>query len=115
MWKTIFDKLKQENLNPYPPGQHQGLCTEPYVVVKEGNQIPSIQSNRLGQKVIDIIVFVPLISYVALDPYVRNVRTALKGINGLRKTGTETPAITDDAKEAYTMSIEYIILKELEG
>lgn len=115
MWKIIFNKLKEKNLNPYPPGQHGGLCITPYVVVKEGTQIPSIQSNRLGQKVIDIIVFVPLGSYIALDPYVKSIRLALKEVSILRKTGFETPAITDDEKKAYTMSIEYVIMKKLEG
>jgi hypothetical protein len=115
MWKVIFDKLKENNLNPYPPGKHEGLCDKPYCVVKEGTQIPSIQSNRLGQKVIDIIVFVPLSSYIALEPYMKQIRAALKEVLDLRKTGFETPAITDDDKKAYTSSIEYVIIKKLEG
>lgn len=115
MWKTIFDKLKEKGLNPYPPGKHEGLCDKPYCVVKEGTQIPSIQSNRVGQRVIDIIVFVPLSSYIALDPYLKQIRSALKELPNLRKTGFETPAVTDDDKKAYTTSIEYVIIKKLEG
>ncbi|WP_313758562.1 hypothetical protein [Tissierella sp.] len=76
MWQEIYTKLKENNLNPYPPGKHKGLCEEPYVVIKEGTQIPSINSNRLGQKVIDIIVFVPLDSYIAVDIYVKKIRAA---------------------------------------
>lgn len=115
MWKTIFDKLKQKGLNPYPPGQHTGLCDKPYCVVKEGNQLPSLQSNRLGQRIIDIIVFVPLNSYIALEPYMKQIRFALKELPNLRKTGFETPAVTDNDKKAYTSSIEYVIIKKLEG
>lgn len=115
MWKSIFDKLRQEGLNPYAPGQHKGECDKAYCVVKEGTQIPSIQSNRLGQKVIDIIVFVPISSYIALEPYMKSIRSALKELPNLRKTGFETPAITDDEKKAYTSSIEYTIIKKLEG
>lgn len=115
MWKDIFDKLKEKELNPFPPGTHKGECKEPYCVVKETGQLPSLQSNRLGQKTMDIIVFVPLSSYVALDPYIKNIRAALKELPNLRKTGFETQAITDDDKQAYTMSIEYTILKKLEG
>lgn len=115
MWKTIFDKLRENNLNPYAPGQHQGLCDKPYCVIKESNQIPSLQSNKIGQKVIDIIVFVPLNSYIALEPYMKQIRVALKELSNLRKTGFETPAVTDDDKKAYTASIEYIIMKKLEG
>lgn len=115
MWETIFSKLKEKKLNPYPPGKHQGLCKKPYCVIKEGTQIPSIQSNRLGQKVIDIIIFVPISSYIELDPYMKEIRMALKELTNLRKTGFETPAITDNDKKAYTTSIEYIIIKKLEG
>ncbi len=115
MWQDIYTKLKENNLNPYPPGKHKGLCEEPYVVIKEGTQIPSIQSNRLGQRVIDIIIFVPLNSYIAIDPYVKKIRAALKELPYLRKQGGETPIITDDEKEAYTMSIEYVLQKKLEG
>lgn len=115
MWKIIFDKLREKDLNPYPPGKHEGICKEPYCVVKEGSQIPSLQSNRLGQRVVDIIIFVPLNSYVALEPYAKKIKEALKELPNLRKTGSETPVITDDGKEAYTTSIEYVIQKKLEG
>lgn len=115
MWETIFNKLEENELNPYPPGKHEGLCKTPYCVVKEGTQMPSIQSNRLGQRVVDIIVFVPLSSYIALDPYMKSIRSALSDITNLRKTGFETPAITDNDKKAFTSSIEYTILKKLEG
>ena len=115
MWKTIFDKLREKGLNPYAPGQHEGLCDKPYCVVKEGTQIPSIQSNRLGQRVVDIIVFVPISSYIALESYMKQIRSALKELEFLRKTGFESPAITDDEKKAYTTSIEYVLQKKLEG
>lgn len=115
MIKEIYNKLKEKTLNPYFIGQHEGLCDKPFLVIKEGNQIPSIQSNKTGQKIIDIIVFVPLNSYIALDPYMKQIRLALKELSYLRKTGLETPAITDDDKKAYTTSIEYVIQKKLEG
>lgn len=115
MWQDIYTKLRDKNLNPYPPGMHKGLCEEPYVVIKEGTQIPNINTNRLGQRVIDIIIFVPLNSYIAIDPYVKKIRAALKELPYLRKTGGETPIITDDDKKAYTTSIEYVIIKKLEG
>lgn len=111
----IFDKLKEKKFNPYYKGQHEGLCKDPFVIVAEGNQIPNINSNKLGQKIIDIIVMVPINSYLAVDPYVENIRNALKELDYLRKTGTETPVIVDDNKKAYTMSIEYVLQKKLEG
>lgn len=115
MVQDIYTHLKNKNLNPYFPGQHRGECEEPFVIVMEGTQMPSIQSNRIGQQVMDFIIFVPVNSYIAVKPYAEDVRTALKDLKYLRKTGTETPIITDDEKKAYTTSIEYIVQKKLEG
>ena len=58
---------------------------------------------------------VPNNSYVAVEPYADDIRNALKELEYLRKTGTETPVIVDDDKKAYTMSIEYLLQKKLEG
>lgn len=115
MWTVIFDKLREKGLNPYPPGKHTGLCEEPFCVVKDGSQVPNIRTSRLGHKIVDIIIFVPISSYIALEPYAKQVRDALKELKYLRKTGGETPAVPDDDKKAYTMSIEYVLQKKLEG
>ncbi len=115
MVRDIYTKLKNKNLNPYFKGQHEGLCKEPYVIVGEGSQIPNINSNVIGQKIIDIIIMVPVNSYISVKPYADDIRNALKELKYLRKTGTETPVIVDDEKKAYTLSIEYVLQKKLEG
>lgn len=115
MIQDIYTHLKSKNLNPYFPGQHKGECEEPFVIVMEGTQMPSIQSNRIGQQVIDFIIFVPVNSYIAVEPYKNKIKLALKELTYLRKTGLETPVITDDDKKAYTTSIQYVIQKKLEG
>lgn len=118
MIKDIYNKLKEDGLNPYWIGQYKGLCRENYVIVKEDIQIPSIKTNKLGQKRVDIILYIPNatdISYSNMSPYAKNIRSSLSELEYLRKTGHETPAITDSDKEAYTMSIEYVLQKKLEG
>lgn|SRR5699024_1148997 len=115
MIKDIYTKLNESDLNPYFKGQHKGLCKESYVIVGEGSQIPNINSNVIGQKIVDIIVMVPNNSYIVISPYVKDIKAALKELEYLRKTGTETPIIVDDDKKAYTMSIEYVLQKKLEG
>lgn len=119
MIKKIYEHLKgierNENLNPYFIGQHKGECKENFVIVKEGTQIPSMRSNQVGQKVIDIIIFVPANSYISMSDYATKIRTALKQLNYLRKTGLETPVMAEDEKKAYSMSIEYVLQKKLEG
>lgn len=115
MLKEIYLHLKDKGLNPYFPGQHKGECTEPYVVIKLGAQRPSVQSNKLGQRLMDFIMFVPIADYKRVETYRKDVIEALKELKYLRKTGSETPAIADEDKKAYTFSVEYTILKKLEG
>lgn len=115
MWRTIFNKLRDKGLNPYPPGQHEGLCEKRYCVVKENTQVSFFNSNKTGYRSIDIILFVPLNSYIQVEPYAQEIRSAIKEITSLRKTGYESPIIPDNDKKAYTTSIEYQILKKLEG
>lgn len=111
MIKKIYTALKEAGLNPFWPGKHQGECTQRYCVVKESNQVPFFNANRVGYRIIDIIVFVPISSYIQMEPYVQEIKSELKGLP-LRYTG-ETPVIPDDEKKAYTTSIQYQVLKRL--
>lgn len=115
MLTTIYTELKAKNLNPYMPGKHQGICTVPYCVITDGGQLPSINTNRTGLKLVDVLVFVPVSSYPVIDSYTASVKAAMKELPDLRYTGNETSVIVDNDKEAYTKSITYQILKKLEG
>lgn len=115
MWKTIYNKLEEHSLNPYPPGKHKGTCEERYCVVKENLQVPFFNSNKVGYKLMDIILYVPLSSYIEVEAYVKSIKAALKELTDIRLTGNETPVITDNDVKAYTTIIEYQILKKLEG
>jgi hypothetical protein len=113
MWQVIYDKLKEKGLNPYAPGQHTGICNTKYVVVKEQTQAPFFNNNKVGYRLVDLILFVPVASYVQVEPYAKLIKAAMKELPQLRYTGNETPVIVDDEKQAYTTSIEYQILKRL--
>jgi hypothetical protein len=115
MYKKIYSKLKENKLNPYPIGGHRGECKEDYCVIKEGTQVPTINTNKLGYKRIDIILFIPIGSYIEVEDYAKEIRKAMQELKFLRKTGAETPIVVDDEKKAYTMSIEYQVMKKLEG
>lgn len=113
-FKIIYDKLKLDGLNPYPPGSHKGLCDKPYCVILEATVVPSLNSNKLGQAVVEIIVYVPLNSYVKLKEFADSIKASLSSLDFLRKTGFESVVIVDDSKNAYSFSIEYSIFKRLE-
>lgn len=115
MWTVIFDKLKKKGLNPYPPGKHTGICETKYVVVKEQTQSAFFNNSKVGYRLVDLILFVPIASYVQVKLYADSIKAAMKELPWIRATGNETPIIPDDEVQAYTTSIEYQILKKLEG
>ncbi|MDI6617897.1 MAG: hypothetical protein QME45_04355 [Clostridiales bacterium] len=113
MWQIIYDKLKSWDLNPYAPGQHEGLCENNYCVIREEEQSGMIGTNKVGYRLVDFILFVPIASYIQVEPYINSIKAAMKELPQLKKTGNETPVIVDDEIQAYTTSIEYQILKKL--
>lgn len=111
----IYDFFKNKNIKVYFPAQHKGLCEFKYVVVRKSSQIASLGTNVTGQQIVDIILYSPRSSYLQAMNFAKEVKQVLKEIDFLRKTGFETPWIVDDEKEAITMSIEYVIQKDLGG
>lgn len=106
-------QLKNDGLEPYPPGVQRGQCKKPYVVVKDDIQNPMAGSNKVGYKIIDLIIFYPKNRYSEIDDYKRKVKTSMNKLNFIRKTGNETPVMIDEARNAYTTSIEYMIHKRI--
>lgn len=113
MTRNLYDYMKTEGLNPHYPGQYSGVCTEPYTVILVGTQIPDPGTHLVGQRVVDILIYHPVSSYVGMDAWITKTREALRCFHPLRRTGTETPVITEDEIKAYSSSIKYTILKEL--
>lgn len=113
-WKRIYEKLDEANLNPYPVGIHKGVCTEPYCVIREMGQIPNIQTRRLGQGIIDIIVFVPYTNYTDLEPYKKKIIETLSDLDHIKRTGFETISTIDEDRKATTTSIEYVVLRKVD-
>lgn len=112
--KRIYDKLKADGLSPFFPGQKVGVCKAPYTVILEGTQFP-MNSRYVGNQKVDILIYVPVASYIALDLYRKSIVNSLNSLDFFKKTGFETSVIIEDDIDAYSKSLEYVILKKLEG
>lgn len=111
----IYTKLKANGVDVYFPGQHKGICASPYTVIRKDAQLTFAGSNKLGQRIVDIMIYCPVRSYKAAEDYVNEIRKLMEGFEFLRKTGFETPWMVEDDIEAYSTSLQYTIIKELEG
>ena len=104
-------QAKKQRTKPISTRPACGECREKYCVIRESAQVPYFYTNRLGYRIIDIIVYVPLASYIQVEPYMNDIRAAMKELPFLRKTGTETPIITDDEAKAYRPLLNIRLLR----
>ncbi|MBB6716270.1 hypothetical protein [Clostridium gasigenes] len=108
--KEIFDLL--DPINPcYSIGEHQGECTEAYVVLKFDNQQASMNNSQCGWQFVHVFLYAPLADITVLDDMLEDTQKVLKG--NLEPTGDITPELIDDEKKAYFRRIKYKIPKEV--
>lgn len=110
MFEKIYRYLKSKGFDVYSIGQHTGLCTNPYIVIKDQGQNP-YAGLSLNYDMVDIIIYYPMPSYSKVSSYVKEVEAALKDLKELTNTNQRLPIVIDDDKKAYTTSIMYQIFK----
>lgn len=106
-WERIFKTLKAAGLDVYSPGQHQGECTAPYVVLKDSgvNGIPGFSSNRA---LYDILCYVPQKRFSTLEGYIETVKTAMKPLDPeIKPMQSQTGSFLDDVVKGHMVSIQY--------
>lgn len=111
MRKKIFDILNK--LYPtYSLGQHTGLCTSPYIVVKFEEQMTSNNNSDCGWRIFKVLCYCPKSSIAPLDGMVESAKVNLEA-KGFEATGNITPDFLDDTVQGYMSSIEFRIPKEI--
>lgn len=112
-WKDIYLCLKEHGFDVYSPGQKEGECTEPYVVVKNDGGYKHITYSSLREQYA-IYIFVPKMRYSLLEPMVMAVREAMKDLYPmLIDYGQMQPSYYDDQVKAHSQIIEYENYKKL--
>lgn len=107
----IYDFLKSKGYNIYFYGQHQGVCTSPYVVVKDGGcgQVGNIS---LDKQYIDFCIYFPMNK--SLRDFFDFTGNLIKDLNeqkAIRNTRYKSPYIIDSDKKAYTSILRFINYK----
>lgn len=108
--KELFDIL--DPIYPcYAIGEHQGECTEPYVVLKFDGQLVSVNNSQCGWQFVHVFLYAPLGDITILDDMISPIQEALKEV--LEFTGEITPEAIDDNKKAYFRRLNYKKPKEV--
>lgn len=111
-WMDIYTCLKNHGFDVYSPGQKEGECTEPYVVVKNDGGYNHLNVSSFREQY-SVIVCVPKREYSKLEPMVMAVKKAMKDLYPMiRSYGQMMPSFYDDILKLHNQSIEYECYKK---
>lgn len=110
MFKEIYKHLKERGFNVYSIGQHQGVCTEPYLVIKENGESEVVGAN-LSNDIIEILIYYPIGNYSLLEGQINALKHDMQELRKLRRVLNASPTIIDDDKKAYMTSLYYRRIK----
>lgn len=106
-WQNIYKHLSECGLDVYSPGQHQGECTSPYVVVKDAGTNP-LGNFSSTQTLYDVMCYVPKDKFSTLEPYVKHVKTCMRGLYpAIIPVNFETASFLDDTVKGHMISVQY--------
>lgn len=114
MFADIYKHLKNNNVNVYSIGQHEGLCDIPYVVVKERG-VNEIAGTSLVNDLVELLIYYPTGTYSKLSDYKTHIKDIMKLRKDFRRVIESSPTVIDDDKKAYMTSFTYRKIKTREG
>ena len=107
-WEDIYQHLKNNGIDVYAPGYHQGECTSPYVVVKDEGESRYLTYSST-QNLYTVMCYVPKQAFSTLEPFVDQVESILGGLYPmLRSAHYRTPSFYDDSVKGHMISTQYI-------
>ena len=111
-WMDIYTCLKNHGFDVYSPGQKEGECTEPYVVIKNDGGYDHISISTFREQYA-VIVCVPKKQYSKLEPLVMQVKQAMKDLYPMiRSYGQIQLSSDDDVLKLHQQAIEYECYKK---
>lgn len=112
-WQDIFRHLKSGGFDVYSPGQHEGECITPYIVVKDAgtSQFREFSST---QNLYDLLCYMPKDRFSELEDFVLSVEKRMKGMfPRVRPANYKTASFYDDTVRGHMVSIQYINYRKL--
>ena len=114
MFTQIYRHLKDNGFDVYSIGQHKGICTNPYIVIKENGE-SEIAGTSLTNDIVELLIYYPVGTYSKLNEYKQSILYTMKLLKGIRRAIEPMPTIIDDDKKAYMTSFTFRKIKTKEG
>ena len=92
----------------YAPGEHEGKCQVPYLVIKRSGT--SAANKRIqGYAQVDVILYTPLSDYRLMDSVCAQAKRALSAVSGCKRPESVDPDIIESEYGAYSRTLTYRI------
>ena len=106
-WQDIYTFLKNKGIDVYSPGQHQGDCLSPYVVIRELNSVP-VSGFSTNTDLYAILCYVPENHYSQLKSFVNNIEELMKELEPMiMPTHQRDSSFYDEDIKAHMISLRY--------
>ena len=105
MFKKIYAHLKNNNIDCYSIGQHEGKCIKPYVVIKDMGKAKT-NNSVVYKKMVELYVYYPLGNYSMVEGFVNEIEEIMTSLS-FKESYEATPTIIDDDKKAYLTRLSY--------
>lgn len=113
--EDIFLCLKSADIPVYFPGQHVGMCTENYVVVKPGVVMPYMQLST-NICYYELLCYTPEQYPTQTERFKEEVKTAMLNIHPtVRYKNSETPPYFDDDVKGWMVDLTYASYKKFDS
>ena len=112
MYRHLSRFLTENEIKNYSIGQHQGKCTEPFVIISDEGE-KGISGYSITYREIDLILLYPLGKYSTFEDYISKVKNVMKDYKRGKWTRRMSDVIIDQEKEAYVVALTYRVYKGL--
>ena len=112
MYRHLSTFLTENKIKNHSIGQHQGKCTEPFVIISDEGE-NGITGYSITYREIDLILLYPMGKYSQLEDYIEKVKDVMEGYKRGKWTRRMSDVIIDQEKEAYVVALTYRVYKGL--
>lgn len=114
VWNDIFNHLKEECFDVYPPATKKGECKKPYIVVKHGGLFDTNEVSSVYE-VYNLYLYIPVGHYSTLHDYKENVKQSMKKMfPKVRSMHDELEPYYDEDIKAYMLQMKYLNYRKKE-
>lgn len=112
-WQTIFRHLQEQDFDVYPLGQHKGICTSPYIVLRNNG---TILGRGAEQALYELLLYMPVDQISGFEDFIREVKLAMNRLYpALKLVIPEDIHYLDEEVRGCMTSLTYGVVKKSES